>query len=150
MNSPRPPPRRVKRLILVAIVVVALVGASVIAYIVLEPKSVNITGVQYQFTGSDAPNCGWSVMNGTGATALSNQKVTVAIALTTPASSGPCQIEGVGSLTGGFAITNFTATARMGGGVGGTLTVTLSPPANGFTGVLTLEVIVKLPGGGSP
>jgi len=136
--------------IITAVLVVLLVGGAVIAYILLEPRPVNVTGVRYQFTGTDAPNCGWSNLTGAGATGLSNGKIKVSISLTTPSSSGPCQIAGVDSVTGGFSVENFTAPAKMGGGVGGILTVTLGNPPGGYSGVLTLQVIVKLPGGTSP
>ncbi|MGP8072281.1 MAG: hypothetical protein ACLPZM_04025 [Thermoplasmata archaeon] len=137
------------RIITVVVVVIIAVLAAVL-YVVSERQTVDVTGVHYEFLGTDAPNCGWSNLTGPGVSGLNDGSIQVSTPLTTPSGSGPCLIGGVSAVTGGFSVTNVAVPANMGGGIGGTLTVTLTTPTTGFTGILYLDVAVKLPGGGSP
>ena len=150
LPPPPPGPLARHRRLLVVLIVVLVVAAALVVYIATERQSVDVTGVHYEFLGTDASDCGWSNLTGLGVMSLNDATIKVSTPLTTPSNSGPCLISGVSAMTGGFAVENFTVPGHLGGGVGGTLTVTLTTPSTGFSGTLNLEVIVAIPGGMSP
>jgi hypothetical protein len=123
----------------IAIAVVIVIIVVVALALVAAPK-VDVTAVNYEFTGDSCS--GWTDSTGSGTTVSAGSQISLTLSLTNTAIAGWCNATGATISTSGFSAVSWSGPLNVSAGSTESLSIVVGTPSSAYTGTLTVVISV--------
>jgi hypothetical protein len=126
--------------IAIGVVVVIVIVAVALMFIVATSPKIDVTAVNYEFTGDSCS--GWTTGTMSGTNVSAGSQITLTLGLTNTALLGYCNATSVTTTTSGFSVVSSNAPLNVSATQTESLSIVVGTPSSSYTGVLTIVISV--------